>query len=146
MANERRTPRDARRRGAVRAASRYCAIFTVATLASSGLQLALGQPQDDNFHILNRAVVILIAVAAIELAVHVRIESRVGHWFAVYVPTMLLVFGYVWLTGFVEPLARHAYRDVFLNYTVAAVLVGVVLNAADLVRDKLAERSRTASA
>ena len=39
-------------------------IFTAATVLSSGLQLALGQAQDDNFHILNRAVVILIAMAA----------------------------------------------------------------------------------
>ena len=140
MANENRN--NARTEGPMKpfrdaltaGAALYCSVFTAATLVSSGLQLLQGDVADDNLHILNRAVVILIAVVAIELAMHAKVRNRAVHWLVVYVPSMLLVFGYVWLTGFVEPLARHAFRDVFLNYTGAALVVGIVLNGVDLVR------------
>ena len=28
------------------------------------------------------------------------------------------MFGYIWLTGLREPLAKSAYRDIFINYTI----------------------------
>ena len=44
----------------------------------------------------------------------------------VYIPTMALVFGFVWLNQFIEPLAASAYRDIFINYTGLFAMVSAI--------------------
>ena len=36
---------------------------------------------------------------------------------AIYIPSMLFIFGYVWLDGLREPLANDAYFGIFILYT-----------------------------
>jgi hypothetical protein len=49
-----------------------------------------------------------------------------------YTFSMGIVFLYVWLTGFIEPLHLNAYRDVFLNFTAVSICVMLVI----FLRDK----------
>ncbi len=43
-----------------------------------------------------------------------------------YIPTLILVFVYIWLTGFREDLASSAYRDILINYTVGYLAVSII--------------------
>lgn len=69
-----------------------------------------------------------------------RKENRNGNFWLkiliVYVPTMLLVFLYVFLRGLTVELAKSAYRDVFINYTAGFVIVSVVVFVIRLIRKK----------
>ena len=115
----------------------FSVLFAVTTLLSSALQLYQGQPTDTNFHILNRGAIVLIAVVTILLFDTVQLKPPVLSYLVPYVLSLALVFAYVWLTGFVEPLHPNAYRDVFLNFTAVAVVI--MLGFA--VRDRWRERS-----
>ncbi|MBR6483767.1 MAG: hypothetical protein IKT14_02005, partial [Clostridiales bacterium] len=57
---------------------------------------------------------------------------------AVYVPTLLLVFLYVFLRGLTVELASSAYRDVFVNYTAGFVFVTIVVFVVNLIAKKKA--------
>ena len=118
------------------AAFLFCALYTAATLANSIAYLAQGVRNDPsgNWHELTRAVIVLIGVSAYELALHLPIGNPVIRGIAAYVPTMLLAFFAVWLTGFAEPLAESAYRDIFINYTGLFVIVSAA--AAIIARRK----------
>ena len=91
----------------------FSVFYAVITIGSSSLQLYLGQPIDTNFHILNRAAVVLIAVITILLFDRIQLKNKVLSYFAPYSISMGIVFLYVWLTGFIEPLHPDAYRDNF---------------------------------
>ena len=54
----------------------------------------------------------------------------------VYVPTMLLVFLYVFLRGLTVELASSAYRDIFINYTAGFVFVTIVVLVVNIIRKK----------
>ena len=97
----------------------YCIIYTAATILNSVLYLMQGQRNDPsgNWHELTRAVIVLIGVAAYELAKNLPIKNLLLRAVVVYIPTMGLAFGFVWLNRFIEPLAKSAYRDIFINYT-----------------------------
>lgn len=43
-----------------------------------------------------------------------------------YIPTLIRVFVYIWLTGLRESLARSAYRDIFINYTTGYLAVSII--------------------
>lgn len=115
----------------------FSGIYAVATIVSSALQLLQGQPTDTNFHILNRAAVVLIAVITILLFDGIRLKSQVLSYLVPYLISLGIVFFYVWLTGFIEPLHPNAYRDIFLNFTAVAICVMLVI----FVRDRW-QRSR----
>lgn len=114
----------------------FSVIFAVTTLISSALQLFRGQPTDTNFHILNRAAIVLIAVMTILLFTRIRLKNRFLSYLVPYVISLAVVMAYVWLTGFVEPLHPDAYRDVFLNFTAVAIVVIVVI----AVRERIMQR------
>ena len=97
----------------------YCVLYTIVTILNSVLYLAQGIRNDPsgNWHELTRAVIVLIGVTAYELAVHLPIKNILLRSLAVYIPTMGLAFGFVWMNQFIEPLAQSAYRDIFINYT-----------------------------
>lgn len=111
----------------------FSVIFAVTTLISSALQLLRGQPTDTNFHILNRAAIVLIAVITILLFDKIRLKNRFLSYLVPYAISLAVVMAYVWLTGFVEPLHPDAYRDVFLNFTAVAIVVIIAI----AVRDRI---------
>ena len=114
----------------------YCSMYTVITIISSSLQLLEGRIEDTNTHILNRAVVCLIAVFVMELCANIKLKSKLLTWLVVYAIAMSIVFAYVWITGFVEPLSKHAYRDIFLNFTSVAVVIGIILSVIEKRKEK----------
>jgi hypothetical protein len=109
----------------------FSIIYALTTIISSSLQLFQGQPTDTNFHILNRAAVVLIAVITIILFDKIQLRSMVLSYLVPYAISMGIVFFYVWLTGFIEPLHPDAFRDVFLNFTSVAIFVMVVISIKD---------------
>ena len=106
----------------------YCAVYTIATIANSALYLIQGQRNDPsgNWHELTRAVIVLIGVMAYEMAVRLPVRNILLRSVLVYLPTMGLAFGFVWLNQFIEPLAESAYRDIFINYTGLFLLVSLI--------------------
>lgn len=109
----------------------FCLIFAVTTLISSALQLFQNQLTDTNFHILNRAGIVLIAVITIKLFDGIRLKSKVLSYLVPYAISMGIVFLYVWLTGFIEPLHPDAYRDIFLNFTAVAIVLMLIFFVKD---------------
>lgn len=97
----------------------FCVLYTVSTLANSILYLVNGYYEDPNgnWHELDRAFIVLIGVLSFVLIRNLKSNSYFLKMLAVYVPTMLLVFGYIGLTGLREPLAPSAFHDIFVNYT-----------------------------
>ncbi|MBU9711901.1 DUF6608 family protein [Evansella tamaricis] len=114
----------------------FCIIFAMTTLVSSPLQLLNGQTTDTNFHILNRAVIVFIAVITILLFLKIKLKSKVLTYFVPYVISMVIVFFYVWLTGFFVSLHPDAYRDIFFNFTGVTICVVVVLLLIDRTKNK----------
>lgn len=106
----------------------YCIIYTIVTILNSSAYLIQGCRDDPsgNWHELTRAVIVLIGVIAYEMATKMPIKNIFLRSIVVYIPTMGLVFGFVWLNQFIEPLAKSAYRDIFINYTSLFVIVSIV--------------------
>lgn len=119
----------------------FCALYTIATITNSIVYLAGGTFEDPsgNWHELDRAVLVLIAVIAFALIRYLKIKFFWLKVLAVYVPTMLLVFLYVYLRGLTVELASSAYRDVFINYTAGFILVTIVVFIITIVRKKAAK-------
>lgn len=122
----------------------FCALYTLATIINSVVYLAKGVFEDPsgNWHELDRAVLVLIAVIAFALIRYLKIKNFWLKVLAVYVPTMLLVFLYVFLRGLTVELASSAYRDVFINYTAGFVFVTIVVFVITLISRKKAAKAR----
>lgn len=107
----------------------YCLIYTVVTVMNSVLYLAQGYRDDPNgnWHELTRAVIVLIGIMAYELAKNLPIKNILVRTIVVYIPTMLLAIVFVWMNQFIEPLAKSAYRDIFINYTSMYLIVCVLV-------------------
>ena len=116
----------------------YCTIYTVTTVLNSVLYLMQGYRNDPNgnWHELTRAGVVMIGVIAYELATKLPIKNILIRSVAVYIPTLALIMGFVWLNQFIEPLAESAYRDIFINYTSLFVIVSAVAVVRDIIRKK----------
>jgi len=105
-----------------------CVIFTVATLVSSAWQLLSGTASDANLHILLRAALVAIGVAAAQIVWRLKLKSKILNYLAAYILSLALVFAAVFVTGLATELNRNAYRDVFLNYTIAFAIIAVALH------------------
>lgn len=114
----------------------FSVVYTIITILSSSEQLFQGQATDTNFHILNRAVVTFIAVLTVKLFEKIKMKSSVLSFLLPYGISMGVVFFYVWLTAFIEPLSKNAYRDVFLNFTAISICVAVILTIKDKWKKK----------
>ena len=116
----------------------YCVLYTLATITNSIIYLIGGTFEDPsgNWHELDRAVLVLIAVIAFALIKYLKINNFWLKVAAVYVPTMLLVFFYVFLRGLTVELASSAYRDIFINYTAGFVFVTIVVFVTTVIRKK----------
>ncbi len=116
----------------------YCVIYTIVTVANSALYLIQGYRDDPsgNWHELTRAVIVLIGVMAYEMAKRLPVKNILLRSILIYIPTMGLTFGFVWLNHFIEPLAKSAYRDIFINYTGLFIIVSVIA----VIRSKIKKR------
>lgn len=116
----------------------YFEIYTAATLLNSVIYLAQGVYEDPsgNWHEIDRAVIVLVAVTAYALIRYIKVNNFFLKVAIVYVPTMLLVFLYVFLRGLTVELARTAYRDIFINYTAGFVFVTIIVLIVNILRKK----------
>ncbi|MGM0396112.1 MAG: DUF6608 family protein [Bacillota bacterium] len=110
----------------------FSVIFSFTTVLSSSIQLYQGQFTDTNFHIINRAAIVLIAVITIILCDRIKLKNKVLTYLVPYSISMGVVFLYVWFTGLLEPLHPDAYRDIFLNFTAISISVMSII----FIRDK----------
>lgn len=105
------------------AAILFCVVFAVLTLISSIIQLCMGQPTDTNIHVLDRAALCLIGVVTITLVTKIKMKSKVLPFIISYAIAIVIVLAYTWISGFYMEQNPNAYRDIFLNFTVAYILV-----------------------
>ena len=122
----------------IQMASVYSVIYTAITLLSSVLYLSNGVYEDPsgNWHELDRAIILLIGIAAFELCTNLPVKSWILRYVAAYVPSQLLAFAYVWFSGLREPLAKTAYRDIWINFTCLFLLLCMVNTIVDICRKK----------
>lgn len=120
----------------------YCIIYTIVTILNSVLYLIQGYRDDPsgNWHELTRAGIVLIGVTAYEMATKIPIKNIFLRSIAVYIPTMGLAFGFIWLNQFIEPLAKSAYKDIFINYTSLFVIVSIVAMIRNSIKQKKSRR------
>lgn len=114
----------------------YCVIFTVTTLADNIWQLSRGQLADSNYHIINRAVVVLIAVITIMLFDKLKFKHTILSHIISYVVSMSLVFFYVWVTSFFEPLDPGAYQGIFFTFTSLTIVISIIIEIKDRMKRK----------
>ena len=116
----------------------FSIIYTLVTILNSILYLVQGYRDDPsgNWHELTRAGIVLIGVTAYELATKIPIKNLSIRSVVVYIPTMGLAFGFIWLNQFIEPLAKSAYRDIFINYTSLFVMVSI----AAIIKNNIKQR------
>jgi hypothetical protein len=113
----------------------YSVLFTFTTIASSILQLVvMKQVNDTNSHILNRAVVVLIATITITVFESIKLKSKILSLVIPYIISMGTVFLYVWVLGHFGELAKHAYRDIFINFTAITIVVCICIKIKHTVR------------
>lgn len=116
----------------------YCGIYTFATILSSIMYLANGVYEDPggNWHEIDRAIIVLIGVLAFALCTYLKTGRKWLNIVIAYVPTLLMAFGYVWMSGLREPLAKSAYQDIFINYTGMFIVICVVSITFDAIQKK----------
>lgn len=116
----------------------YSIIYTITTIVSSALYLFLGIRDDPsgNWHEITRALIVLIGVFAYELAKHLPIKNVVLRTLVVYVVTLGCVFFVVWLTQFIELLAKSAYKDIFINYTGLFLTISILILIVNKVKHR----------
>ena len=116
----------------------YCVIYTIVTIMNSILYLIQGYRNDPsgNWHELTRAVIVFIGVVAYEMAVRLPVKNLFLRSALVYIPTMGLTFVFVWLNQFIEPLAKSAYQDIFINYTGLFIIVSAIAIIKSFIRKR----------
>ena len=82
----------------IRIVSIYSIIYTAITLLSSVLYLCNGIYEDPsgNWHELDRAMILLIGIAAFELCTNLPVKPLILRYVTAYIPSLLLAFAYVW--------------------------------------------------
>lgn len=101
----------------------FCIIFTFATLISCILNLALGYETDTYIHIIDRAVLTLLGSMVVILVHELKLRSGLLNFLLPYGIFIILAMVFVFITGFFEELHPNAYRDVFLNDSIAYIVV-----------------------
>ena len=59
-----------------------------------------------------------------------------------YIPSQLLAFAYVWFSGLREPLAKTAYRDIWINFTSLFVLLCIINTVTLVYRKKKGQKGK----
>lgn len=106
----------------------YSIIYTAITLLNSVLYLGNGIYEDPsgNWHELDRAMILLIGIAAFLLCTNLPVKPLILRYIIAYIPSQLLAWIYVWFSGLREELARTAYRDIWINFTSLFILLCVI--------------------
>lgn len=112
----------------------YCVIYTAITLLNSILYLGSGIYEDPsgNWHELDRAIILLIGLAAFMLCTNLPVKPFILRYLIAYIPSQLLAFSYVWFTGLREPLAKTAYRDIWINFTSLFIILCIINTISDI--------------
>lgn len=103
----------------------FCSIFTVVTVTSCIINLLIGNTNETYIHILDRAILTLVGSIIVGIAVTINFKSLILNCFIPYLIFILLAFLYVFISGFFVELHPNAYRDVFINDTIAYIIVYV---------------------
>ena len=116
----------------------YSIIYTITTISSSAIYLFLGIRDDPsgNWHEITRALIVLIGVLAYELVKHLPIKNVMLRTLVVYVVTLGCAFFVVWSTQFIEPLAKSAYKDIFINYTGLFLTISILILIVNKVKHR----------
>lgn len=116
----------------------YSIIYTVITLLNSILYLGNGIYEDPsgNWHELDRAIILLIGIAAFELCTDLPVKPLIFRYIIAYVPSQLSAFGYVWFSGLREELAKTAYRDIWINFASLFILLCIVNTVISIRKEK----------
>lgn len=101
----------------------FCIIFTVVTVTSCIINLLMGNENETYIHILDMAILTLIGSIIVDIAVTINFKSLILNCFIPYLIFILLAFLYVFISGFFVELHPNAYRDVFINDTIAYIIV-----------------------
>ena len=127
----------------IRIVSIYSVIYTVITLLNSVLYLCNGINEDPsgNWHELDRAMILPIGIAAFELCTNLPVKPLVLRYLIAYIPSQLLAFAYVWFSGLREPLAKTAYRDIWINFTGLFVLLCIINTVVYVFKKKRGQES-----
>lgn len=106
----------------------YSVIYTITTIINSIIYLVQGISEDPsgNWHELDRAIILFIGMVAIQLFRKLELKNKILNIIFSYIPTLLLILGYVYIRGLRVELAQSAYKDVFLNFTIIYIIVLIV--------------------
>ena len=128
----------------LRIVSIYSIIYTVITLLNSVLYLCNGVYEDPsgNWHELDRAMILMIGIAAFELCTNLPVKPMLLRYLTAYIPSLLLAFAYVWFSGLREPLAKTAYRDIWINFTGLFVLLCIINTAVYVFKKKRGQKGK----
>ena len=103
----------------------FCSIFTVVTVTSCIINLLMWNENETYIHILDRAILTLVGSIIVSIAVTINFKSLILNCFIPYLIFILLAFLYVFISGFFVELHPNAYRDIFINDTIAYIMVYV---------------------
>lgn len=124
-------------------------LYAALTLFSSTIALLTGGTTETHVHLLLRFGVTTIGVGA--FYVYGVLRSRLAGLPSVFTALIAYALGLaatmavVWLYGRVDVLHPDAYRDVFLNFTAVAIVLGAVWAAATRLRRRLRSRAPDAA-
>ena len=113
----------------------FCIIFTFATLISCILNLALGYETDTYIHIIDRAVLTLSGSLVVILVYELKLKNALLNFLLPYGVFIMLVMIFVFVSGFFEELHPNAYRDVFINDTIAYIVVYACVKIYDRLKN-----------
>ncbi|TVP94200.1 MAG: hypothetical protein EA374_07205 [Acholeplasmatales bacterium] len=111
-------------------------LYTVLTLLSSTIALAMGNTHDTHAHLLMRFGFVATGVTATVLYLYWPIKEKLTilRYVLPYVVAQGLVLVMVFFTGLATTLHPDAYRDAFFNFTFVAIPIIIGLAVYDRVR------------
>lgn len=115
----------------------FCIVFTVATILSISLQLLMGRMTDTNEHILDRGALTLIGALVLILMTQLEFKNKLIRFIAPYSVFISIALLYVFISGFWSNLHPNAYRDVFLNDTIAYIVVYFIIDIANKIKKRV---------
>lgn len=114
----------------------FCIIFTIGTIFSSFVNLGMDRFEETHIHILDRAVLTLLGSFILVVLMQYDFQNQLCRFIIPYVIFILLAMVYVRISALWVELHPNAYRDVFLNDTIAYIVVYCAIGIIRKVRRK----------